>query len=78
MAKDKKTSPTSGKAQAANKPAAPEKPSAVTEPAAKMAAPKRPAFVPPPKPGGNFPGKDLHGKGGPKPPKGRIFRHQGR
>jgi hypothetical protein len=47
--------------------------------------PKRPAFVAPPKPGGNYPG--AHGDaggGGPKAQwanhmaKGRIFRHQGR
>jgi hypothetical protein len=57
---------------------APAEAAAQAAPAAKPVPPKRPAFVPPPKPGGNFPGKDAHGKGGPKPPKGRIFRHQGR
>jgi hypothetical protein len=47
--------------------------------------PKRPAFVAPPKPGGNYPGAHggAGGGGGPKPngptmAKGRIFRHQGR
>lgn len=75
--KDKPAAPA--KASAADKQAAPAKAVASAETAAaKPVAPKRPAFVPPPKPGGNFPGKDSHGKGGPKPPKGRIFRHQGR
>ena len=73
MAKDKKST---------SKPPAPVKAAAAPEKQAKpaeAAAPvKRPVCVPPPKPGGNFPGKDGHGKGGPKPPKGRIFRHQGR
>ena len=51
--------------------------------AAKPVPPKRPVFVPPPKPGGNYPGAGgpgKGGKGGPKSnmPKGRIFRHQGR
>jgi hypothetical protein len=85
MAKDKKPAPkTPAKSAAAAKPsasskdAAPAQAAAPAEPAAKAAAPKRPVFVPPPKPGGNFPGRDMHGKGGPKPPKGRIFRHQGR
>ena len=53
------------------------------EPAKPAMAAKRAAFVPPTKPGGNYPGAGgpgKTGKGGPKSnmPKGRIFRHQGR
>ena len=90
MAKDKKqAAPAKAAASKKQTPparqAAPEKQAAPAktaapapapaEPAAKPVPPKRPAFVPPPKPGGNFPGKDVHGKSGHKQPKGRIFRH---
>jgi hypothetical protein len=83
----KKTPPKAAKpatpAKAAAKPDAIAK-SAAPEAADKPAAAKRPVFVAPPKPGGNYPGAPSGGKGGgAKPhgantPKGRIFRHQGR
>ena len=91
MAKDKKPA-APAKAAASKKQTPPAKaaaPAKQSEPAkaaapapaesaAKPVPPKRPAFVPPTKPGGNYPGKDVHGKSGHKQPKGRIFRHQGR
>jgi hypothetical protein len=80
--KDKQAAPAkpAPKSAAPEKPAAPEK--AVAPAEAKPVPAKRLAFVPPPKPGGNYPGAGGKGGGG-KPhgsnmPKGRIFRHQGR